>query len=184
MEKKVRKFFGFGDFQKEEDWLNDMSAQGWAFVKHKGVYSYIFEPCQPSKYTYRLDYFGRKSKKEVADYIELVQETGADCVEQFNHWGYFRHTDSDFELYSDSASKRRFLNEILAVLTALIPGVTLPIYAVSSSRPPLMAIVICAIQVMCGLVLLLLLGQIIKIQRLKHDLKKSSQPDIFEDGDM
>ncbi|MGT2930331.1 DUF2812 domain-containing protein [Streptococcus dentasini] len=148
---------------------------------HKGVYSYIFEPCQPSQYTYRLDYFGRKSKKEVADYSELVQETGADCVEQFNHWGYFRHTEPDFKLYSDSASKRRFLNEILAVLTAFIPGLTLSVYAASSSLTPLMTIVI---WVMCGLALLLLLGQIIKIQRLKHDLKKSSQPDIFEDGEV
>ncbi|WP_165212869.1 DUF2812 domain-containing protein [Streptococcus tangpeifui] len=177
MKRKITKwkFFGSGDFQKEEDWLNNMSAHGWVFVKHKGAYRYIFEPCQPSQYTYRLDYFGRKSKKEVADYIGLVQETGADCVEQFNKWGYFRHTDPDFKLYSDSASKRRFLNEILSVLMMFILGL---IYSLWNLPPRSL------IWILCGLTSFLILSQIIRIQRLKHDLKKSSQPDIFEDGEV
>lgn len=40
MSQVVRKFFM--DFEKEEAWLNEMSAKGWALVEHSWA-RYVFE---------------------------------------------------------------------------------------------------------------------------------------------
>ena len=52
--KMVRKWFWAWEFDKEEQWLNDMAAQGLALVD-VGFCRYEFEECPPGEYQIRLE---------------------------------------------------------------------------------------------------------------------------------
>ena len=36
--KTIRKWFWVWDFEKEEDWLNEMAMNGWAYIRHSVGY--------------------------------------------------------------------------------------------------------------------------------------------------
>ena len=50
----MRKWFWVWDFEKEEEWLNDMALNGWVLA---GVdfCTYHFVRCEPGEYTVRLE---------------------------------------------------------------------------------------------------------------------------------
>lgn len=48
MRKTIHKLFFFWDFQKEEDWLNDMASIGLALVAVDGA-RYTFEQSEPGE---------------------------------------------------------------------------------------------------------------------------------------
>jgi hypothetical protein len=119
-EMKVFKLF-FNE-EREEQWLNEMCAKGWHFKKWR-AYKYTFEKGEPGEYTYRLDYllkfgFGR----EVKEYIDFVEGTGAELVQKNFSWAYFRqHRDEGpFVLYSDTSSKLKFVNRLFAFYVTVI----------------------------------------------------------------
>ena len=112
----------FFNEEREEQWLNEMCAKGWHFKKWRG-FTYIFEKGEPGEYTYRYDYllkfgFG----KEVKEYIDFVEGTGAELVQKRYSWAYFRqHRDEGpFVLYSDVASKLQFINRLFALYVTVI----------------------------------------------------------------
>ncbi len=106
--KKIRFYF---DKDKEEKWLNEMSRKGWALTKFfLGVYT--FQPCQPGEYIYRIDMPGEIGKDTIKSekrkqYIELVEETGAEYVCDWGWWVFLRKKASKgkFELYTDWESQ-------------------------------------------------------------------------------
>ena len=50
----MKKFRLHFDKDKEERWLDEMSQKGWAMVEYfAGIY--VFVPCKPGAYTYRVD---------------------------------------------------------------------------------------------------------------------------------
>lgn len=106
--RKIRIYF---DKDKEEVWLNRMCAKGWAMTGFfLGVYT--FQPCEPEKYTYRIDMPGEIGKNSIRDqqkreYIEFVEETDAEYVCDWGWWVFFRKETAKgkFELYTDSESK-------------------------------------------------------------------------------
>ena len=67
--KTVRKWFWVWDFDKEEQWLNEMAMSGWALVS-VGWCSYTFEECEPGEYTIRLEMHGADDS-----YISFMRET-------------------------------------------------------------------------------------------------------------
>lgn len=104
----MKKFRLYFDKDKEEKWLNEMSRQGWAMQEFFfGVY--VFTPCEPGEYVYRVDMpGGRRPIWEVdLEYIELVEETGAEFVCRWGLWMIFRKEASKgaFELYTDTESQ-------------------------------------------------------------------------------
>lgn len=106
----MKKFRLYFDKDKEEKWLNDMSRKGWAMVDFfAGLY--VFVPCQQGEYTYRVDMPGEIGCtpiwKKHREYIELVEETGAEYVCRWGWWIIFRKETAKgkFELYTDTESQ-------------------------------------------------------------------------------
>lgn len=109
---KKRKLFL--DEVKEEQWLNDMSAQGWHLTKFQPLLAtYTFEQDVQKTYTYRLDLIAGQPN----DYVPFIKETGAEVIHQNGFWAYFRKegTADQFILYSDSPSKLAMLQRMLLV---------------------------------------------------------------------
>ena len=122
LEKKKFRLF-FSDKQ-EETWLNQLAAAGWQLTKIKGLLYYFTN--QKPKYIYRIDFLDPKaSKTKQQDYINFIEETGAEKIAQIGQWIYFRRSavQGDFQLYSDNDSKLSYLKRIRRqiLLTTLWP---------------------------------------------------------------
>ena len=121
MRKVVYKTYLAWDFEREEKWLNSMSAKGLQLV---GVSfcRYVFEEGEPNEYIYRLEmlddlpesYKGQK-------YINFIEETGAERIGSILRWVYFRKTPEKggFDLFSDVDSRIKHLNRIVLLIAIL-----------------------------------------------------------------
>ena len=126
MRKTIHKLFFIWDFDKEEQWLNEMAAKGLCLVS-VGFCKYEFEDCIPGEYRICLQLLEKSPRNpESQKYIEFLEDTGAQHVGSFTRWVYFRKkaTDGDFELFSDNTSRVKYLNSILSFI-ALIVGLNL-----------------------------------------------------------
>ncbi len=95
------------DKDKEEAWLNEMCREGWA-MKSFCLGFYQFEPCGPGEYIYQIDLFTEnKNRMTHQEYLELIQETGAEYVCRWFWYRIFRRRSElgEFELYTDNDSK-------------------------------------------------------------------------------
>ena len=167
--KIVRKAFWAWDFDREEDWLNDMAAQGWALVD-VGFCRYTFEPCRPGEYGIRLELLeDRPESPKSQEYLDFLAETGVDRVGHWFRWVYLRkRTDEGpFELFSDTASRVRHLRRILALV---LPILILNLFAGLNSLDQ--------VGVLNLLLALFLAAGICKLAHKLNTLK--SQRDIFE----
>ena len=109
MEKKtVWKWFFVWEFEKEEEWLNEMSREGWALCG-VGICKYTFERCMPDEYTVRME-----MRKPEEGYIGFIEETGAEYIGRVTQWLYFRKRNEEgpFDLFSDIDSRIEHLNRI------------------------------------------------------------------------
>lgn len=118
----VYKRFSIGGFEKEEKWLNEMSAKGMQLVS-VGFFRYEFEQGTPSEYIYRLEFLDKLPlNAESVAYIKFMEETGVDHIGSFFRWAYFRKktTDGPFELYSEISSKIKHYKRINFIFNYLI----------------------------------------------------------------
>lgn len=128
MSQVVRKFFM--DFEKEEAWLNEMSAKGLALVEYSWA-RYVFEESAKGEYIYRLELL-EKDPKEESDYLQFMEETGAERVPAGvpakakrtlinQRWVIFRRKASEgpFQIYSDTDSKIKHYQRIHNVYLSL-----------------------------------------------------------------
>ena len=124
MRMKTHKLFWAWSFDKEEKWLNEMSAQGWHLCASSFL-TYMFEEGDPGAYQYRLELLNNlPGHPESKHYIRFLEETGVEMISSWGRWVYFRRkSDSgSFDLFSDADSRITHLNRILTligVLTAL-----------------------------------------------------------------
>jgi hypothetical protein len=111
----IWKLFFVWDFEKEEDWLNEMAAQGWALCR-VGLCRYEFEPCEPDSYVIRME---MRSPDE--GYIRFMTATGAEYIGRVVQWIYFRKEVSygPFDLFSDIDSRIDHLKRISRMLLAI-----------------------------------------------------------------
>lgn len=122
----IRKFFWVWDFDKEEQWLNEMAAKGLALVS-VGFCKFEFEDCIPGEYKVCLQLLDQLPKHpESRKYIEFMEQTGAAHVGSFTRWVYFRKkaSEGDFQLFSDNASRVKHLTTMLSFI-ALVVGLNL-----------------------------------------------------------
>ncbi len=108
----------FLDFEKEEKWLNEMAAKGYQFISYC-VPQYLFEEGEPGEYTYRIELMDNlPSHIEGQAYIKFVEETGAECVDTYWRWAYFRRrsTDGPFDLYTDLPSRLKHYQRIMTLI--------------------------------------------------------------------
>src|SRR5665648_42688 len=116
------KIFSIGAFEKEEEWLNEMSAKGMQLVS-AGFCRYKFEQGTPGKYIYRLELLDTlPSSAESVAYIKFLEETGVDHIGSILRWVYLRKkaTDGPFELYSEINSKIMHYKRITYLCNFLI----------------------------------------------------------------
>ncbi|WP_404348106.1 DUF2812 domain-containing protein [Sutcliffiella horikoshii] len=109
MSKKVKRNIlknVFLDFEKEENWLNNMCKQGYALNKIANNY-YYFEACEPGEFSYRIEFLKEETIPEKDSYLEFMNEMEIDHIAAINRWQYFRRKTilGDFTIYSDIQSK-------------------------------------------------------------------------------
>ena len=123
MRHTVSKMFFAWDFEKEEKWLNTMSARGMQLVG-VGFCKYIFEDGTSGEYSYRIELLKQfPTHQESAAYINFLEETGVEHIGSYMRWVYLRKksNEGEFELFSDIDSQIKHLNRILTLFICLIP---------------------------------------------------------------
>lgn len=122
MRQTIHKCFFVWDFDKEEQWLNEMAAKGLALVS-VGFCKYEFEDCVPGEYKVCLQMLDKKpSHPESQKYIEFIEQTGAEQVGSYFRWVYFRKkaAEGSFEVFSDNASRVKYLTSIASFVSLII----------------------------------------------------------------
>jgi hypothetical protein len=114
MRHTVYKLFIATQYEKEEKWLNEMSAKGLALV-HVGFCKYIFEDAEPGKYTYKIELLNNlPSAAESKSYLLFLEDTGIEYIASIFRWVYLRKKTEDgpLALYSDVGSMIRYLKRL------------------------------------------------------------------------
>lgn len=122
MRRTMHKVFLAWEFDKEERWLNEMSAKGLA-LESAGSLTYQFRDCDPGEYAVRLELLEELPEHPDSQrYIQFVEETGAEYLGHCLRWVYFRkRTDrGEFELFSDLDSRIRHVGRILTLMSVLL----------------------------------------------------------------
>ena len=115
MRYKFHKVFSVWNFDKEEKWLNEMAAKGLSLVS-VGFCTYTFEEGAPGAYNVRLELLNdMPSHPKSRQYIEFVEDTGAEYIGSVFRWVYFRKKagENGFDLFSDIDSRITHLKRIL-----------------------------------------------------------------------
>ena len=121
MRKVIHKVFWAWQAEKEEAWLNEMSAMGLALVA-VGFCRYEFEDCTPGEYQYRIELLKYvPTHPESQQYIKFIEDTGAEQIGSYMRWVYFRKkaADGPFDLFSDLTSRITHLTRIISLLVSL-----------------------------------------------------------------
>lgn len=104
----------YWNYEKEERWLNEMSAMGLAMCDYSWC-RYVFEDAPKGEYVYRIELLEHNARHpESRKYIEFLEETGVQFVSSYLNWVYFRKkaADGPFDLYSDLDSKIRHYKRV------------------------------------------------------------------------
>lgn len=114
--KRIRKCFLLFDYEKEEQYLTKMHAEGWRFVDTNG-YCYTFEKCEPEQIAYRIDFSGIPVEQR-DDYNAMFRDYGWEYIQDINGFSYFRKPAAgvraeDLEIFSDGQSRIDMMGRIL-----------------------------------------------------------------------
>lgn len=146
--KTIYKLIFVWNFEKEEQWLNEMSMEGWALVD-VGFCRYTFDKSEPGEYTVRLE-----MQSAGDSYIDFMKETGVEYIGRVFHWIYFRKKveDGHFDIFSDIDSKIIHLEKI-GKLLAMVGLLNLFIGVINSFNPTHVGVInlLCATLLMYGL---------------------------------
>ena len=126
MRRTIHKLFWVWEFDKEENWLNSMSAKGLQLCS-VGFCKYTFDEGIPGEYVYRMEMLNHwPSHAESVQYIRFLEDTGVEHVDSLLRWVYFRKKadETGFDLYSDIDSRIRHINRIL-FMAGCLSGVNL-----------------------------------------------------------
>lgn len=106
--KTIHKWIWAWDFEKEEQWLNEMAMNGWVLCE-VSFCRYTFEKCEPGEYIIRLEMHGVDDA-----YINFMKETGAVYIGRIVQWVYFckKTEDGSFDIFSDIDSRITHLDKI------------------------------------------------------------------------
>ena len=118
MRHTVKKWFWVWDFQKEEQWLQQMAAKGLALVS-VGFARYEFEDTQGGEYDVCLQLLEQNIKHpESVKYIEFLEQTGAEHVGTYGRWIFVRkkRAEGGLQLFSDYQSRVKQLSRIIGMI--------------------------------------------------------------------
>ena len=118
MRSSVRKWFWAWDFQKEEQWLQQMAAKGLALVA-VGFARYEFEDTEPGEYDVCLQLLEQREKHpESIKYLEFLEQMGAEHVGTYGRWIFVRkkRAEGGLQLFSDYGSRIKQLSRIIGLI--------------------------------------------------------------------
>jgi len=104
-----RRWFWAWDLEKEEKWLNEMAAAGWA-LSGVSLGTYRFEKCEPSEYTVRF---------ALSDAIAPGATEGAEYVGSVLRWVYYRK-QGELDLMPSAEAKANQLSKLSALFIMLL----------------------------------------------------------------
>ena len=169
----------YWDFEKEERWLNEMSAKGLNLVRYRWG-TYTFETGAPGQWIYRLELLPTDSRKpDSRQYLDFMSETAVETVATYMRWVYFRKpaADGPFEVFSDLDSRmahyQRILTMFASVTAALVPITVVNIVNVTRSGIGL-AFVLPLFVIYLALVVTLA-TQTIRLSRRVRELREQKQ---------
>ena len=125
----MKKFKLIADFEKEEQFLNDMAKKGHRLKKYNSLGMYTFVSAEPQNLSYRVDYRIFSSNARFEEYCTMFQDAGWEHVYGNRRSGsqYFlpvpgkAQTD---DIFSDEESKagryKRFLAQCFISLASMI----------------------------------------------------------------
>ncbi|MCL2342954.1 MAG: DUF2812 domain-containing protein [Firmicutes bacterium] len=117
----TRQWKFFADYEKEEKWLNEKVAKGFAMM-HYNFCHYTFEDCVPGEYIYRIELLkNRVTHPDSVKYIHFMEDSGAEQVASYLNWVYFRKkaADGPFEIFSDIESRIAHYQRIVGLWIAI-----------------------------------------------------------------
>lgn len=112
--KRVWRLYTVADYDKEEEWLNDMAAAGWNFVRVQGGCRFTFRRGTPGEYIYKIDMVERSDSDDVKEsYYNRLTASGVRIVGDHQDWLYLekRAADGPFDAKDELATLRR-LNKV------------------------------------------------------------------------
>lgn len=90
MKKTVYRMYYVWEWEKEEQWLNTMSQEGWQLID-ASIGRFRFESGQPGEFTYRLELLDKSlHSEESTSYLNFLKETGIEMVGKCKNWIYLR----------------------------------------------------------------------------------------------
>lgn len=121
------KFRIFVDFDKEENWLEQMARNGYHLKST--VFGYRFESASPEDATIKIDYRTFKSKTDFVDYCAMFEDSGWKHLAGTKNSGhqYFqrKHEAAGEDIFSDDESKasryKRFADVSLKFAMSFVP---------------------------------------------------------------
>jgi len=95
MNKTVFKKFFVWEYEKEENWLNEMSKKGWQLINAQ-LFKYVFEKGEPNEYDYRLELLDNKlGTIKSEEYINFLKDSNIENVGRCCNWIYLRSKKSE-----------------------------------------------------------------------------------------
>ena len=122
--KKVWRFYTIADYEKEENFLNEMARDGWNLTA-VGFCRYIFRRGTPGEYIYKLDMVERGDSDQVKEsYFNFLTDCGIRVVGEFKDWIYLqkRAADGPFDMKNDTYAKLRQLNKVYSFSIRTLSG--------------------------------------------------------------
>ncbi len=109
----------FLNIDKEEQWLNEMSRQGYRFIG-RSWFEYEFE-ADTSDVVYRYYIDQRGFKNDNQDFVDFLSGLNIQLIAKQFGFYYFEadHDCSEAEIYTDPKSKRNFYWRCILVLAAI-----------------------------------------------------------------
>lgn len=127
MNRVIRKIFWVWDYEKEEQWINKMAAQGLELTG-VSVARYAFREGTPGEYEYRLQLLENlPTHAESVQYLRFLEELGVEHVASIQRWVYLRKkaADGSFELFSDLGLRIKQMRQIVILLAVILANLLL-----------------------------------------------------------
>lgn len=117
--KRMVKFRLYLDKDKETEFLNGMSREGYAATGFCMGF-YRFERCRPGEYIYQIDLTDGMFRVS-DDYREFMRDMGVDIVVLWGFWAVLRKRaeEGPFELYTDAESSMGHYAKIKTMFKAV-----------------------------------------------------------------
>ena len=112
----------FWNFEKEERWLNEMSARGMAMTDYSWC-RYVFTDAPNGQYIYRIELLENlPTHPESIAYLRFLEDSGVEHVSSYMRWVYLRKPAAEgaFDLYTDLSSRIKHYQRINYFWTVLM----------------------------------------------------------------